>query len=50
MDSMNLEWFLGVDKFFVLNAVEFIDLPLIITMVQDLCAIEDMPAQVRAVT
>ena len=33
----------------MLNGVEFIDLPLIITMLRDLCALEDMPAQVSAV-
>ena len=35
--------------FSILNGVEFNDLPLIITMLRDLCALQDMPAQVSAV-
>ena len=34
--------------FFMLNGITFIDLLLIMTMLQDLCALRDIPAQVSA--
>ena len=46
MDGLKLEksrWF------FMLNDVEYIDLPLIITMLRDLCALQNMLAHVSAV-
>ena len=39
----------GADSFFLLNSIKFIDLSLVITMLQDLCALQDMPVQVSAV-
>ena len=39
MDGIKLETSVGVEGFFILNGVEFIELPLIITMLQELCAL-----------
>ena len=46
MDGIKSEKSVGVNGFFTLNGVEFLDLPLIITILQDLCALKDIPAQV----
>ena len=45
---MKLEKSKGVDIFLMLNGVEFIDLSLIITNLRDLCALQDILAQVIA--
>ena len=37
MDGVKLEKSLGIGGFSMLNGVEFIDLPLTITMLRDLC-------------
>ena len=39
MDGIKLEKSVGVDGFFMVNGVEFIYLPLIITVLRDLCAL-----------
>ena len=49
MDGIKLEKSVGVNGFFMLNGVEFLDLPLIITILQDLCALKDIPVQVQSV-
>ena len=49
MDGIKSEKSVGVNGFFMLNGVEFLNLPLIITMLQDLCVLKDIPAQVSAV-
>ena len=46
MDGIKPEKSVGVNGFFMLNGVEFLDLPFIITILQDLCALKDIPAQV----
>ena len=39
MDGIKLEKSVGVDGFSMLSGVEFIDLPLIVTMLRDFCAV-----------
>ena len=39
MDGIKLEKSASVDGFFMMNVVDFIDLPLIITMLRDLCTL-----------